>query len=160
MRLDKYISLSLFSINSYFVVAGILYVYCGYKLIDKIFPKFYMSIQTLCSIYSLLMYLNILLLILFCVEKYIRKKFPGLLFKMNFKDKAVRLSYRHHSFSIIMLDTLAVSLNIKIYFSAKMSGASILYHLYSKSVNVRILSEIISDFSLFSGMKNFNKGII
>ena len=59
-----------------------------------------------------------------------------------------------------MLDTLAVSLNIKIYFSAKMSGASILYHLYSKSVNVRILSEIISDFSLFSGMKNFNKGII
>lgn len=94
MRLDKYISLSLFSINSYFVVAGILYVYCGYKLIDKIFPKFYMSIQTLCSIYSLLMYLNILLLILFCVEKYIRKKFPGLLFKMNFKDKAVRTIYQ------------------------------------------------------------------
>lgn len=94
MRLDKYISLSLFSLNSYFIVAEILYVCFIYKFIDQIFPKFFISTQTICSIYSFFMYLNILLLILFCIEKQIRKKSPKFLFKINFKNKTIRTAYR------------------------------------------------------------------
>ena len=108
MRLDKYISLSLFSLNSYFVVAEILYVCCIYKFIDKISPEFYISTQTLCSIYSFFIYLNIFLLILFGIEKYIRKKRPKILFKVNFKNKIVRnlyliLFYFGYFFSILNL---------------------------------------------------------
>lgn len=108
MRLDQYISLSLFSLNSYFIIAAILYVCCIYKFIDKIFPEFYISTQTLCSIYSFFIYLNISLLILFCIEKYMRGKRPKILFKVNFKNKIVRnlyliLFYFGYFFSIFNL---------------------------------------------------------
>lgn len=94
MRLDKYISLSLFSLNSYFIIAEILYACFIYKFINQIPTNFFISIQTICSIYSFLMYLNILLLITFCIEKHIRKKIPKLLFKINFKNKIIRTMYR------------------------------------------------------------------
>lgn len=96
MRSSKYISLNLLSLNSYLIIMEFLYV-CGlYSFLNKVFSGFIITTRTLCSIYILFMFLNILLIILFCIEKYIRRIQPNLLIKINFKNKTIKKI--HHAF--------------------------------------------------------------
>jgi len=120
MRIDKYISLSLFSISSYLNIFIMLYVCYLYKIFDKLFPNFYIPLEDLFSFYFLVIILNILLLILFCIENLIRRKQPKLLPKINFKNKLYRIIYQtifHIGYWFGVINILVTVITVGIIFS-------------------------------------------
>lgn len=93
MRLEEYISLSLISLNSYVIVAMLVYVACFYKISEKFSPVLFVSLETLSGIFTIIILLDVLLLLGFVVELIVRKMHPQLLPKVNFKNKIMRFIY-------------------------------------------------------------------
>lgn len=94
MRLDKNISLGLFSLNAYIVFAMALYICYLYRIIDKIFPNIYFNFEELCSFYTFITLINIIILVFFILETLIRKKYPKLLLKINIRNRILRKIYQ------------------------------------------------------------------
>jgi len=95
MRIDKYISLGLYSLSAYLVIFFIGYVFFIQNIVLKIFKNtYYITLETLSLICVLFIYFSILLLLFFCIEKYIRKKFPKILPKVNFINPIKRNVYK------------------------------------------------------------------
>ena len=93
MRLEEYISLSLISLNSYVIVAMLVYVAGFYKILEKISPVLFVSIETLSGIFTIIILLDVLLFVGFVVELIVRKMRPQLLSKVNFKNRIMRFLY-------------------------------------------------------------------
>lgn len=93
MRLEEYISLSLISLNSYVIVAMLVYVACFYKISEKFSPVLFVSLETLSGIFTIIILLDVLLLLGFVVELIVRKMHPQLLPKVNFKNRIMRFIY-------------------------------------------------------------------
>lgn len=93
MRLEEYISLSLISLNSYVIVAMLVYVACFYKILEKFSPVLFVSLETLSGIFTIIILLDVLLLVGFVVELIVRKMHPQLLPKVNFKNRIMRFIY-------------------------------------------------------------------
>lgn len=93
MRLEEYISLSLISLNSYVIVAMLVYVAGFYKISEKFSPVLFVSIETLSGIFTIIILLDVLLFVGFVVELIVRKMRPQLLPKVNFKNKIMRFLY-------------------------------------------------------------------
>ena len=93
MRLEEYISLSLISLNSYVIVAMLVYVACFYKISEKFSPVLFVSLETLSGIFTIIILLDVLLLLGFVVELIVRKMRPQLLSKVNFKNRIMRFLY-------------------------------------------------------------------
>lgn len=93
MRLEEYISLSLISLNSYVIVAMLVYVAGFYKISEKFSPVLFVSLETLSGIFTIIILLDVLLLVGFVVELIVRKMRPQLLSKVNFKNRIMRFIY-------------------------------------------------------------------
>lgn len=93
MRLEEYISLSLISLNSYVIVAMLVYVAGFYKISEKFSPVLFVSIETLSGIFTIIILLDVLLFVGFVVELIVRKMRPQLLPKVNFKNRIMRFLY-------------------------------------------------------------------
>ena len=93
MRLEEYISLSLISLNSYVIVAMLVYVAGFYKILEKISPVLFVSLETLSGIFTIIILLDVLLFVGFVVELIVRKMRPQLLSKVNFKNRIMRFIY-------------------------------------------------------------------
>ena len=93
MRLEEYISLSLISLNSYVIVAMLVYVACFYKISEKFSPVLFVSLETLSGIFTIIILLDVLLLVGFVVELIVRKMCPQLLPKVNFKNRIMCFIY-------------------------------------------------------------------
>ena len=93
MRLEEYISLSLISLNSYVIVAMLIYVAGFYKILEKFSPVLFVSLETLSGIFTIIILLDVLLLVGFVVELIVRKMRPQLLSKVNFKNRIMRFIY-------------------------------------------------------------------
>lgn len=93
MRLEEYISLSLISLNSYVIVAMLVYVAGFYKILEKFSPVLFVSLETLSGIFTIIILLDVLLLVGFVVELIVRKMRPQLLSKVNFKNRIMRFIY-------------------------------------------------------------------
>lgn len=90
---EKYISLSLISLNSYVIVAMLVYVAGFYKILEKFSPVLFVSLETLSGIFTIIILLDVLLLVGFVVELIVRKMRPQLLSKVNFKNRIMRFIY-------------------------------------------------------------------
>ena len=86
MRLNKYISLNIFSLIGYIILILMFFVFC----LQIVFNKLYINFELFMSLYSLLLYISILVLLVFIIEKYTRKKYPLLLSKINIKNAICR----------------------------------------------------------------------
>ena len=93
MRLEEYISLSIISLNSYGIVAMLVYVAGIYKILEKFSPVLFVSLETLSGIFTIIILLDVLLFIGFVVELIVRKMRPQLLPKVNFKNRIMRFLY-------------------------------------------------------------------
>ena len=93
MRLEEYISLSLISLNSYVIVAMLVYVAGFYKILEKFSPVLFVSLETLSGIFTIIILLDVLLFVGFVVELIVRKMRPQLLSKVNFKNRIMRFLY-------------------------------------------------------------------
>lgn len=93
MRPEEYISLSLISLNSYVIVAMLVYVAGIYKILEKISPVLFVSLETLSGIFTIIILLDVLLLLGFVVELIVRKMCPQLLPKVNFKNRIMCFIY-------------------------------------------------------------------
>ena len=93
MRFEEYISLSLISLNSYVIVAMLVYVAGFYKILEKISPVLFVSLETLSGIFTIIILLDVLLFVGFVVELIVRKMRPQLLSKVNFKNRIMRFLY-------------------------------------------------------------------
>ena len=93
MRPEEYISLSLISLNSYVIVAMLVYVAGIYKISEKISPVLFVSLETLSGIFTIIILLDVLLLLGFVVELIVRKMCPQLLPKVNFKNRIMCFIY-------------------------------------------------------------------
>ena len=93
MRLEEYISLSLISLNSYVIVAMLVYVAGFYKILEKFSPVLFVSLETLSGIFTIIILLDVLLLVGFVVELIVRKMRPQLLPKVYFKNRIMRFIY-------------------------------------------------------------------
>lgn len=90
---EKYISLSLISLNSYVIVAMLVYVAGFYKILEKFSPVLFVSLETLSGIFTIIILLDVLLFVGFVVELIVRKMRPQLLSKVNFKNRIMRFIY-------------------------------------------------------------------
>lgn len=90
---EEYISLSLISLNSYVIVAMLVYVAGFYKILEKFSPVLFVSLETLSGIFTIIILLDVLLLVGFVVELIVRKMRPQLLSKVNFKNRIMRFIY-------------------------------------------------------------------
>ena len=93
MRLEEYISLSLISLNSYVIAAMLVYIAGFYKILEKFSPVWFVSIETLSGIFTIIILLDVLLFVGFVVELIVCKMRPQLLPKVNFKNKIMRFLY-------------------------------------------------------------------
>jgi len=95
MRIDKYLSLGVYSLSTYLVIFFTGYVFFIQNFVLKFFKNtYYITLETLSLIYVLIIYFSTLLLLVFCIEKYIRKKFPKMLPKLNFINPIKRNVYK------------------------------------------------------------------
>lgn len=90
---EEYISLSLISLNSYVIVAMLVYVAGFYKILEKFSPVLFVSLETLSGIFTIIILLDVLLFVGFVVELIVRKMHPQLLPKVNFKNRIMRFLY-------------------------------------------------------------------
>lgn len=90
MKLNEYISLNFFASFTYISFILIIYLFLLEAYIIKYFPKAYITIEICGEIYIILIFLAFILLILFGIEIFIRKKFPKLLPIIHFKNKFLK----------------------------------------------------------------------
>ncbi len=89
MKLNKYISLNIFSTLFYLMLFEIIFVYVIQVKLNFLF----ISTEKFFIIYTALIYISILLLFLFFIEKVIYKKFPGFIIKTNNSNVIIKNIY-------------------------------------------------------------------
>jgi len=90
MRISKYISVNLIFLFFLCLLLLTIYIFCFCDLFSRFIQSFYISLDLYSAIFTTFFYLECCFIGLFFVEKFVRKKNPTLLPKINFKNVTVR----------------------------------------------------------------------
>ena len=110
MDFTKYISLNLFSLNAYFLLSLILFVFFIQRRINCII----INLETFFSLYSFCMYVSIFLLVLFIIEKFLcNKQKIKMYFAIKNKDlKRIYLLFFYTGFYFIIFNLVIFCLTM------------------------------------------------